>query len=202
MADEPTRVVVGSGDPVTWCLAGTGRSDGRGVCSPFEMAEDLVDHRALRDDGDEPQGPARTKRAAGHIQRQDSLEQPRPAPARRRGTHLRRVEALLTWGWDDCPTQVAVRRQTAPIAHEMDVGQGYEGGQLLQEFEWREPNARGPVRPRMRERVDQIAVGVFLEALQGHGPTGGIADEAFQLIAAMGRVWVLACSENPLTLAQ
>jgi hypothetical protein len=37
------------------------------------------------------------------------------------------------------------------------------------------------------ERVDQIAVGVFLEALQGHGATGRIADELFQLIPPMRR---------------
>ena len=69
MAYETTRVVVGLGDPVIWCLARTGRRDGGWVCSEFQMTEDLADHFTLRDDGDEPQGPARTKRAAGHIQR-------------------------------------------------------------------------------------------------------------------------------------
>src|SRR5262249_20958088 len=39
----------------------------------------------------------------------------------------------------------------------------------------------------MGERVDQIAVGVCLEALQGHGATGRIADELFQLIPPMRR---------------
>src|SRR5262249_22313717 len=34
---------------------------------------------------------------------------------------------------------------------------------------------------------DEIAVGVFLEALQRHGPTGGITDELFQLIPPMRR---------------
>src|SRR5262244_2659386 len=67
----------------------------------------------------------------------------------------------------------------------MDVWQGDQRRQLLQEFERREPNARGAVGPRMSESIDEIAVGVFLEALQGHGPAGRIADEAFQLIAAM-----------------
>src|SRR5438552_18584013 len=126
MADEPTRVVVGSGDPVTWCLAGTGRSDGRGVCSPFEMAEDLVDHRALRDDGDEAQGPALTPRAVRHIQRKDPLQQPCPAPLRRRGARLWLVEALLTWGREDRPTQMAMWREAAAIAHQMHVRQGHE----------------------------------------------------------------------------
>src|SRR5262249_27963171 len=65
----------------------------------------------------------------------------------------------------------------------MHVRQGHEGRQLLQEFEWREANARGAVGPRMREGVDQIAVGVFLEALQGYRTSGGIADELFQLIS-------------------
>src|SRR5262249_60182464 len=35
--------------------------------------------------------------------------------------------------------------------------------------------------------VDQLAVGVFLEALQRHGPAGGIADELCQLIPPMRR---------------
>jgi hypothetical protein len=64
--------------------------------------------------------------------------------------------------------------------------EGYERGQLLQELQRRECDAGGAVRPRMSEGVEEIAVRVFLEALQGHGPAGGIADEAFQLIAAMG----------------
>src|SRR5262249_1585488 len=41
--------------------------------------------------------------------------------------------------------------------------------------------------PGMGEGIDEIAVGVLLEALQRHSPAGGIADELFQLIAAMGR---------------
>jgi hypothetical protein len=69
----------------------------------------------------------------------------------------------------------------------MDVWQGDQRRELLQEFERREPNARGAVGPRMRERVDQIAVGVCLEAVQGHGTAGRIADEAFQLIAPVRR---------------
>jgi hypothetical protein len=39
----------------------------------------------------------------------------------------------------------------------------------------------------MGEGIDEIAVGVCLEALQGHGPAGGIADELFQLIPPMCR---------------
>ena len=44
MAYETTRVVVGLGDPVIWCLARTGRRDGGWVCSEFQMTEDLADH--------------------------------------------------------------------------------------------------------------------------------------------------------------
>src|SRR5215813_13912961 len=58
---------VSLGDPVTGDLARTGRRNGRWVCSPFEMAEDLADHLALRDDGDEPQYPTLTQRAVHHI---------------------------------------------------------------------------------------------------------------------------------------
>jgi len=37
------------------------------------MTEDLADHLALRDDGDEPQRPLMAKRAAGHIHIKDPL---------------------------------------------------------------------------------------------------------------------------------
>jgi len=133
VADEPTRVVVALGDPVTWCLAGTGRRDGRGVCRQFQMVEELANDLTLRDDGDEPQRPALTKRAVHHIQRKDPLQQPRPVPARRPGVPLR-VHPLLTWCREDRPTQVAVWRQTPPIAHQMDVWQGDQCRQLLQEL--------------------------------------------------------------------
>ena len=53
VAYETTRVVVGLGDPVTWGLASTSRRNGGRVCSEFQMAADLADHFALRDDGDE-----------------------------------------------------------------------------------------------------------------------------------------------------
>src|SRR5262245_18897783 len=104
-----------------------------------------------------------------------------PAPARRPGVRLL-VHPLLVWGQEDGLTQVAVRRQTPPIAHEMHVRQGHEGGQLLEEFEWREPTPWSPDRPRMGEGVQEIAVDIFLEALQRHRTAGGIADELCQLI--------------------
>jgi hypothetical protein len=75
-----TRDAMGLGHPVTGCLAGTGRRDGGWVGSTFQMAEDLADHCALCDDGDEPQCPALTKRAVCHIQRKDPMQQPRPVP--------------------------------------------------------------------------------------------------------------------------
>ena len=85
------------------------------------------------------------------------------------------------------PPQMTVRRQTAAIAYQVDARQGHERRQVLQEFHWRESNARGAIRPRVGEGVDEIAIGSFLEALQRHGPAGRIADELFQLIAPMRR---------------
>ena len=77
-------------------LASTDRRDGGWVCSTFQMAEDLADHLALRDDGDEPQRPALTKRAVRHVKRKDPMQQPRPVPARRPGVRLL-VHPLLAW---------------------------------------------------------------------------------------------------------
>src|SRR5262249_35691037 len=76
------------GHPIARYLAGTGRCDGGWVCRKFQMAEDLADDLALRDDGDEPQHPALAKGTRSHIQVKHPLEQPRPAPARRRGVRL------------------------------------------------------------------------------------------------------------------
>jgi hypothetical protein len=164
VADEPTRVVGALGDPVTGGLAGTDRRDGGWVCRKFQMAEDLADDLALRDDGDEPQRSALAKRAGGHIHVKYPLEQPRPAPTPRPGVRLL-GQPLLAWRGDDAPAQMAVRRQTAPIAHQMDVGQGDQRRELLQKFQRREANPRRPVRPWVGEDIDEIAVGVLRQPL-------------------------------------
>ena len=54
IASEITRDAMGLGHPVKGFLAGTGRRDGGWVCRKFQMAEDLADDLALRDDGDDP----------------------------------------------------------------------------------------------------------------------------------------------------
>jgi hypothetical protein len=162
------------------------------------MAEDRANDLPLRDDGDDAQRPLLAKRAADHIHVKDPLEQPCPAPARRRRACRRLGEALLPGRREDRPPQMAVRRQAAAIAHEMHVRQGHEGGQLLQEFQWREPNARGPVRPRMREGVDQIAVGVLDQALESYRTAGGRADELFSLIPPVGRDSSVGVERKPV----
>ena len=68
----------------------------------------------------------------------------------------------------------------------MDAWQGHERRQLLYEFQRREPNPRGAIGPRVREGVDEIAVGVLCETLQRHGTAGRIPDEPLQLIPPMG----------------
>jgi len=106
------------------------------------MPQDTRDHGLLGDDGDEPQCAPAAPGTRGHLHVKHPLEQPCPAPARRRGARLRLVEALLPEGREDRPTQVAVRREATSITHEVDVRQGHERCQLLQEFQRREPNAR------------------------------------------------------------
>jgi hypothetical protein len=144
------------------------------------MLEDLPDDLAVRDGGDDPQRPLLTERAARHVQGKDALEQPRPVPARRPRVEFFVLHPLLAGRGDDGAAQVAVRRQAPPIAHQMHARQGHERGQLFEQFQGREANPRGAVRPRMREGVDQIAVGVLGQALQGHGPARGIPDEPLQ----------------------
>jgi hypothetical protein len=96
-------------------LADTRRSNQGWVGCELQMPEDLADHLALRDSGDDPQRPPLTERAACHIQRKDALQQPCPAPTRRRGVRRLLVHPLLTRRGNDRPTQRTVRRQTAPM---------------------------------------------------------------------------------------
>src|SRR5262249_2425019 len=127
------------------------------------------------------------KGTGGHIETKDAAQQPGPRPVWSARVRLLPVQPLLAGRGDDAPAPVAVRRQAAAIAYQVDIREGYERGQLPQELQRRECDARGAIGPRMGEGIDEIAVGVFLEALQGHGTTGRIADEAFQLIAPMRR---------------
>src|SRR5262249_53196479 len=118
-------------------------------------------------------------------QAKDPPQEPRPGPIWGARVRLLPVHALLTRGGHDRVAQVAVRCQTAPIAHQMDVGQGDQRRQLLQEFQRCEANARGAVRPWMGAGVDELTVGVLCQPLQGHGTAGGRADELFQLVPAV-----------------
>jgi hypothetical protein len=127
--------------------------------------------------------------AARHIERKHVLQQSCPAPAGRYRTVLLFLYALLARCGDNRPTQVAVRCQTATIAHQVDARQGHQGHQLLQEFHRRESNPRGAIGPRMGEGIDEIAVGIFLETLQGHRAAGSITDQACQLIAPGPGCW-------------
>src|SRR5262249_48645009 len=121
----------------------TGRRDRRWVCSKFEMSEDLADHLALCDDGNDAERTTATKGTRGHIQPKDAAQQPGPRPVRGARVCLRPVQPLLARGGTDRSTQVAMRRSTAAIAYQMDVWQGDQRRQLLQEFERREPHPRG-----------------------------------------------------------
>ena len=175
------------GGPGEGFLADTRWRNGGWVHGELQMPEDLLDHLTVRDGRDDPQRPPLTPGAARHIDRKHVLQQSCPAPARRYRTVLLFLYALLARRGDNRPTQVAVRCQTAAIAHQVDARQGHQGRQLLQEFHRRESNPRGAIGPRMGEGVDEIAVGIFLETLQGHRAAGGITDQACQLIAPVRR---------------
>src|SRR5262249_33342321 len=164
----------------------TGRCNGRWICRKFQMLEDLPDDLPVRDGRDNPQRPPLTPGAERHIERKYALEQSRPGPVSGPGVRRLLVYALLSWRGDDRSTQVAVGRQTAAIAHQVEARPRRERCQLLQKFHWRESNPCGPVRPRVRKGVDEIAIGVLLQTLQRHGTSRGIADQALQLIAPMG----------------
>src|SRR5437870_10894810 len=102
------------------CLATTGRGNGRGNGGQLEMPQDTRDHRLLGDDGNDAQGAPSAKRTGAHLQPKDAAQEPGPRPVR--GARLRLpVHTLLAWRREDAPAQVAVRRQTAAIAHQVAV---------------------------------------------------------------------------------
>src|SRR5262249_17219148 len=96
------------------------------------------------------------KRTGAHLQPKDAAQQSGPRPVWGGRWRLLPVYPLLARGGDGAFAPVAVRCQTAAIAHQMDVGQGDQRRQLLQEFQRREPNPRGAIGPGMGERVDAM----------------------------------------------
>ena len=128
----------GLGDPIERFLAHTGRANRRRVVRELQMAENLAEHLGLGDGSNNSQRPLTAKRTGGHIQSKHLLQELRPAPARRLCRGIIPLHALLTRRRRDRAAQATVRRQTAPIPHQVDLQQRHQGGQLLQEFHWRE----------------------------------------------------------------
>ena len=134
VADATTPRVVGLVERAS-LVAHTGRGHRRWDRRELEMPQDARDHRLLGDDGNNPQRPLMAKRTGGHIQTKDAAQQPGPRPVRGARGYLLPVQPLLAWRGNDAPAHVAVRRQAAAIAYQVDMRQGYERGQLLQELQ-------------------------------------------------------------------
>src|SRR5262249_41348002 len=158
-AYEPTRVVVGLSERIPlW--ARTGRRDGTGVSSPLQMAAALAAHLPRRADGDEPQPPALAKGPRRHRHGAHPPEPPGAAAARGRGAGGGPRGTPPARGG-----HAAVALGGAPRA----------GG-------WAAPGSPHSAREGRGAGGAQLAVGICLEALQRHGPPGGIADEACHVV--------------------
>jgi hypothetical protein len=83
------------------------------------MLAEFPDHLALRDGRDDAQRPLLAKRAARHGQGNHPFEEPRSAPAWRPCVGFVVHHPWLAGCGDDGAAQVAVRRQTAAVAHQM-----------------------------------------------------------------------------------
>src|SRR5262249_33216008 len=119
VADETTPRVVGLVEG-GYLLVPTGRGYGWWHRRQLEMPQDTRDHRLLGDDGNDPECAPSAKRTGAHLQTKDAAQQPGPRPVR--GARVRLPgHALLAWRRADAPAQVAVRRQTAAIAHQVAV---------------------------------------------------------------------------------
>jgi hypothetical protein len=122
------------GGPGEGFLADMRRSNQGRVDGALQMLEDLPEHLAVRDGGDDPQRPPadRTGSAPSPAQTRVSAAVPSaseatwcPSPPR---------PPLLARRGDDCPAQVAVRCQTPTIAYQVGARQGHERCQLFEQF--------------------------------------------------------------------
>src|SRR5215468_12142783 len=119
VADETTPRGVGLVERA-YLLAHTGRGNRRWDGRQLEMPQDTRDHRLLGDDGNNTECAPSAKRTGAHLQTKDAAQQPGPRPVGGARVRLLSVQPLLAWGGTDRPPQVAVRREAAPIAHQMD----------------------------------------------------------------------------------
>ena len=95
------------------------------------MAQDAGNHRLLGDGGNDPHEPtsangrrkapsAHTWRKTGrHSHIKDAAQQPRPVPIRGSRFRCIAVDTLLARGGNDCGPELAMRRQTAAVAHQV-----------------------------------------------------------------------------------
>ncbi len=90
------------------------------------MPQDARDHRLLGDDSNDPECTTSAQGTRGHIQAKDAAQQPGPRPVGGARWRFLPVQPLLAQCRTDHPTQGAVRREAAPIAHEMDARQRHE----------------------------------------------------------------------------
>ena len=155
------------GGPGEGCLADTGRCHGRWVCRTFQRLEDLPDDLPVRHGRDYPQRPPLTPGAARHSERKHALEPSRPGPARGPGVRRLLVYALLSWRGDDRSTQVAVGRQTAARAHQVDSRAGRIG--ISKGIFAPPPRERAPRRQRPGARRRATRRGLDMPLRRGEG---------------------------------
>src|SRR5215831_8839026 len=105
----------------SYLLVPTGRGHGRWDGGELEMPEDTRNDRLLRDDGNDVQRAPAAKGTDAHLQPKNAAQQPSPRPVRGARWRLLPVQPLLAQCRTDRPTQMAVGRQAAPIAHQMDA---------------------------------------------------------------------------------
>ena len=198
VANEPMHDGVGLGNPIERGLASTGWGNRWRVGRALQMAEHLLDHLGLGDGGHDPERAALAKGTGAQSQGKHPLQESRPAPVRRGTAGLRLFHPLLAWRRCDRAAQVAVRRQTAPIPHQMDARQRDQRCQLLQQFQRRECDAGRPVRPGRGEGIHEIPMGVLGKAFKRHRTAGRIAEQALQLVPPMGRDLRVGMQRKPV----
>src|SRR5262245_52984139 len=134
----------------TYLLAKAGRGNGRWNGGQLEVTQDAGHHRLLGDSSDDASCATAAKRkvarlppstqwrkTGGRSQITHATHQSGPVPIRCSRLLFLAIDTLLARCENKRVAKLAIRRQAAGIAHEVDTWQGYERRQLLQEFQRR-----------------------------------------------------------------
>jgi hypothetical protein len=122
------------------------------------MVENLAENVSLGDGGNDLQRPPPTRGAAFQVEGEDTLQQSCPVPVRRACLRFLAVYTLLARCGNNRGPELAMRRETPRVAHQVDTRQGHECHKLLQKLQRRKFDLGGTIGPRAVKQIYQVPI--------------------------------------------